>query len=210
MRLIIRDFKKVYDEVTVINKAGYAFEDSHVYGIVGRRNSGKTTLLSCIAGEVPLSGGYVRLDVCKKMQKTDYRNFALLSNESILPDYMTGGEYLEYCMRLHNRTDKVSVEELFLKMKLNKNIQDAFIKNYSPEEKLKLKLAAITIIEPEVILIDEPANMKVINNFIDIMRKGHIIIVTSDSEEKLPNGCDEVLLLNNGVIEGITREKNNA
>lgn len=113
-------------------------------------------------------------------------------------------------MRLHNRTDKVSVEELFLKMKLNKNIQDAFIKNYSPEEKLKLKLAAITIIEPEVILIDEPANMKVINNFIDIMRKGHIIIVTSDSEEKLPNGCDEVLLLNNGVIEGITREKNNA
>lgn len=210
MRLIIRDLKKVYDEVTVINKAGYAFEDSRVYGIVGRRNSGKTTLLSCIAGEVPLSGGYVRLDICKKMQKTDYRNFALLSNESILPDYMTGGEYLEYCMRLHNRTDKVSGEELFLKMKLNKNIQDAFIKNYSPEEKLKLKLAAITIIEPEIILIDEPANMKVINNFIDIMRKDHIIIVTSDSEEKLPNGCDEVLLLNNGVIEGIPREKNNA
>lgn len=210
MRLVIRDLKKIYDEVTVINRAGYAFEENRLYGIVGKRNSGKTTLLSCIAGEILLSGGYIRLDYSGRMQKTDYRNFALLSNDSILPDYMTGKEYLNYCMRLHNRTDVISQRDLFLQMKINKNIEDAYIKTYSPEEKLKLKLASIIIVAPEVILIDEPANIKVINNFIDIMRTDHIIIVTSDSEDKLPDGCDEILLLDNGVIEGMTREKDNA
>ena len=207
MRLIIRDLKKTYDEITIINKAGYAFESNKVYGIVGDRKSGKSTLLECIAGETAIDAGYIRLDIMASMKKCDYRDFGFVSNDNILPDYMTGQEYITHCLKVHNRqAEPEHIREIFSQAGIKDNMVGALIKAYSPEEKLKLKLLTIMIVEPPVILLDEPTNMRVINWFVERMNKGHIIIVTAETIEKLPDICHDILRLHNGVLEGVTKE----
>ena len=40
MRLIVRDLRKKFDDITVIDRAGYDFESGVVFGLTGSRGSG--------------------------------------------------------------------------------------------------------------------------------------------------------------------------
>ena len=78
MRLIIRDIRKKYNDLDIIDDVSYTFEAGRVYGITGGEGAGKTTLLKCICGDCRPDRGSVRIDYGRKMQRPVCAEFAFL------------------------------------------------------------------------------------------------------------------------------------
>lgn len=205
MRLIIRDIKKKFDEITVLNRAGYDFESGIVYGIAGARGSGRTTLLKCICTECVPDSGYVCLDTGIDIRKADYMDFGIVYDKPVLPEMLTGNQYIRYMLRLHEAGAE-DTAEYFRLAGISDELMDEYIGNYSDDEKQRLQFAGIMITSPAVILIDEPKsggrNNEMLKALVDRMKRTHIIIITSD-EGELPDGLvDELVMLKGGVLSG--------
>lgn len=205
MRLIIRDIKKKYDEVAVLNRVGYAFEPGLIYGIAGGKGAGKTTLLNCICGECVPDCGYVRLDTDGQFLKTDYMDFGIVHNEPVLPESLTGRQYVRYLINLH-KPDEDNEAEYFKQAGIADELMNEYIGDYSDEEKQRLQLVSIIITSPAVILIDEPdikgKMYAAIKEFVNNMKKSHIILIASDNYAQLEEIADEIIYLENGCLYG--------
>lgn len=201
MRLIIRDIRKKYNDLDIIDDVSYTFESGRVYGITGGEGAGKTTLLKCICGDCRPDRGIVRIDYGRKMQRPVCAEFAFLRKEGTLPEYMTVSEYENYCALLHNVTETGKAGRCMELMKLG-DIKDRLIKDTTDEERLRIRLAAVLISTPPVVMLDgiwDPAGEKG-RAFIENIRSGHIVIVTSDKPEVLEPVCDEIISLYGGKL----------
>lgn len=207
MKLLIRDLCKKYDDVTIIGKASYTFERGRVYGVVGAGKSGKTTFLGCIGREIRADSGSIIIENGGRFDKTDYNDFGFVKGEPILMEYMTGREYVNYCLRIHESEHRA--EEYFNMLGMSDDTLDKLIKKYTEGEKQALQMIEIMAVNPPVILMDEPfGDDKGIaaEEFIKVMKQERIIILTADSVDRVRDICDEVLVVNHGIIEGYDRK----
>lgn len=206
MKLLIRNLCKKYDEVTVIGNASYTFETGRVYSVLGAAKSGKTTLLDCIGREVVADSGSIGLegDFGAGVKKVDYVDFGFVTGEPMLTEYMTGRDYVRYCIRLHGG-DEGQIDGYFSLLGMGDDTLDMLIREYTDGEKQALQMIGIMAVDPPVILMDDPFGKDKGNAaqaFIEAMKSDHIIIMTADSIERAIAVSDELLILNHGAIEG--------
>ena len=55
----LKKVRKTFGEEEVLKELDWKMETGKVYGIVGNNGSGKTVLMKCICGFLPVSGGSV-------------------------------------------------------------------------------------------------------------------------------------------------------
>ena len=195
LKLVVDELKKKIDDVTVFSKISYEFESGRVYGVEAGDDTDASIFLSCICGQTRPDKGRVYFDVDDRRIQARYTDFSIFNNKVITPDYLTGGQYMDYCMRVHDNAlmDKDYYLEI---MQLEKSVKDILIKNYSDFEKQAMRLIGAMINGSDVIILDEKIyNKKVLGNFIDSMRKNHIIILSART--KAMNYCDETIRLEN-------------
>lgn len=53
---------KKYGAATVLNDVNISFEKGKIHGLIGRNGSGKTMLMKCICGFVPVTQGSVTVN----------------------------------------------------------------------------------------------------------------------------------------------------
>lgn len=53
---------KSFGETVVLSNVNIEFEKGKVHGLIGRNGSGKTMLMKCICGFVPLSSGQIMIN----------------------------------------------------------------------------------------------------------------------------------------------------
>ncbi|MEM8696618.1 MAG: ABC-F family ATP-binding cassette domain-containing protein [Pseudomonadota bacterium] len=134
-------------------------------GLFGRNGSGKTTLLNAIAGTVPSMHGTIAAD----------GKIGLLSQNSLSP-CSTVGDILgiaDHLARLEPiEAGTVVGDDLDLAdWTLSSRLEDAFdrlglpplemerpLSSLSGGERMRLKLAALLLPEPDILLLDEPTN----------------------------------------------------
>lgn len=206
MKLKIRDIRKSFDEVTILNGAGYTFESGKVYCISGIKDAGKTTLLKCISGEIVPDGGKVEIDDLRESFKPDYRYIGEIFANPVLPDFMTGAEYIKYCLDLHSAEEK-SAEEYLPAAGLDKETAGKLIHDYTDEQKFRLQLIILLITDPWIILIDEPFEGKkytesILKEFLCENKGRFITLIATDNTDAAGKICDEVVLLKKGVLTG--------
>lgn len=208
MRLIVRNLCKKYDEVTIIGNASYTFEQGRVYAVLGAAKSGKTTFLDCIGREATPDSGEIRLYGANGEKTADYADFGFVTKEPLLMEYMTGREYVRYCLRLHGSGEEM-IDKYFEMLGMGEDTLDMLIREYTDREKQALQMIVTMAVNSPVILMDEPfasSNKKAVKRFIDSMTAEHIIIMTADSLESVLEASDEILTINHGAVEGFTAD----
>ena len=215
MKLVIDNIEKSYGEKEVLKKASYTFEKGKIYGLLGRNGAGKTTLFNCISGELKYEGGSVSIiEDGQVAQQIDYRKVGYVFSEPVLPEFLTGYEFLKFYIDINkDKIEKLlTIDEYFDIIKINEDDRYRLIKGYSHGMKNKMQMVCLLITRPDVILLDEPLTSfdvvvaLEIKNLLKKMKRDHIIIFSTHILQLATDLCDEILVLNNCSLEEVDSE----
>lgn len=207
--LDLKDIKKSYDGVTVLDGIDLAINDGEIVSILGSSVSGKTTLLNIILGITESDSGKIIFDGedITDMSMED-RGFNIVFQDYALFPNLNAYQNIMYWLRNKpdiSTEDEVNdlIELLGLKEHLNKKIEQL-----SGGQKQRVALARTLVMKPKILLLDEP--LSALDGVIKESIKDRIktiakefnlttIIVTHDPEEAL-SLSDKVMILNRGKI----------
>ena len=191
MKLHIQNVKKTYDDKVVLKGGSAVFEQGKIYGLLGRNGSGKTTLFNCISHEIPCEGD-VLIEEHGELRKVEDRDIGYAYSSPILPEFMTGFEYIRFYMDIHAKEidSAKTIDSYFDLMRIVAEDRHRLIKGYSHGMKNKLQMLGFLISRPKIILLDEP-----LTSF------EHILIFSTHILQLARDLCDEIVLLHNGVLE---------
>lgn len=218
MKLVLDGVYKSFNTKKVLNDASFIFEKGKIYALLGRNGAGKTTIFNCISEEIEYDEGKIYIEDDNKKVRDDVEiGFAYA--EPILPEFLTGYEFIKFYIDIHKSTikDNKSVDEWLDLIKINKDDRKRLIKGYSQGMKNKLQMLTFIISKPPIILLDEPltsldvvAAHEIKQMLLD-MKDEHIIILSTHILQIAKDICDEVVLLNKGKLNAFENDNiNNA
>jgi ABC-2 type transport system ATP-binding protein len=177
-----------------------------VFGFLGPNGSGKTTTIRCLLGLVRPTAGSARLlgePVPSGLPRTIRRVGSVVETPALFPT-MTGRENL----RLLAAVDGIGrhrVDELLGTVGLADRAGET-VKSYSLGMRQRLGLAAALLKDPEVLILDEPANgldPAGIRETRRLLRRlgaeGRTVFVSSHILTEVEQTCDAVAILSRGV-----------
>ena len=204
-RLLIDHLRKAYGQQTVLAGASMIFEEGRIYSILGRNGAGKTTLFNCIHGDLPYEAGEIALLDDEAAHPLQFEEVGMVSASPVLPEYLTGYEFIHFFLKLHGRTER-SVEEWLQLVRIEPADYFKLIKSYSYGMKNKLQLLCCLIRKPKVILLDEPLSSFDILVSHDIkellisMKSEHIILMSTHILQLARDVSDDIVLLRDGQL----------
>ena len=149
----IRDLRKKYGAIPVLNGLSMDIEDGDVYGFLGRNGCGKTTTMNIICNIIPKDEGEITLGGGKPI-KVGY-----LPESPMIYRYTTAREYLEYiaaCSEWQGDVNK-RVAEVLEVVGLSKAANQR-AKGFSRGMTQRLGMGAAILGNPELLIFDEPTS----------------------------------------------------
>ena len=171
----VRNLTKKYRELIVIDNFSHTFDKGKVYGIMGENGAGKSTLFRCIAGIEPYDGSVF---------VSDNSQVGYMSDTPFYYSYVTGMEYIEFCLRAKGKDV-----------------------NSSMGMKKRLMLLTIMLQDNDIIIMDEPFNgidlagTIVLRQWLKEMKaEGKCVILSSHIVSAIADICDEITYIHKGKV----------
>jgi phospholipid/cholesterol/gamma-HCH transport system ATP-binding protein len=163
----IKDLKKSYGDNHVLDGFNMVLNEGENLVIMGKSGSGKSVMIKCLIGLEEHDSGTVVImgkDISELNQEEldDLRTeVGFLFQGSALYDSMTVRENLEFPLRRHKKKFGKINDTTPLVMEALENVGLAHTINLMPEElsggmKRRIALARTLILQPKIILYDEP------------------------------------------------------
>ena len=214
MKLVIKHLKKSFDKKKVLEDINFEFEKGKIYGLLGRNGAGKTTLFNCLNEDLDVDAGEFYIENNKKIEKMKPEDIGYVLSTPNVPEFLTGREFLKFFIEInHERIKNVkSTDEYFDFMKIDKDDRDKLLKDYSHGMKNKMQMLVNIISNPNVLLFDEPLTsldivvQEEMKQMLKEIKKDHIIIFSTHIMELALDLCDEIVILNKGVLEEVNKE----
>ncbi|MDF2821325.1 MAG: transporter ATP-binding protein [Clostridiales bacterium] len=214
MQLLLKDIHKKFGDKEVLKGATFTFEQGKIYGLLGRNGAGKTTLFNCLSGEIDLVSGESLINNNGIVTKLEFEDIGYVFSSPILPEFLTGYEFVKFYMEINKeKLDATKkIEDYFDLIKIDNEDRHRLIKGYSHGMKNKIQMLCFIIARPPVILLDEPLtsfDVVVALEIKKLLRKiknDHIIIFSTHILQLATDLCDEIVVLNNGVLEKVPSE----
>jgi putative spermidine/putrescine transport system ATP-binding protein len=210
--LSLEKISVAYDQHYILQDFNLSVEKGSLISLLGPSGCGKTTTLRLIAGFIEAKSGtfslngkdYTRVPVNKRNFGFVFQSYALFPHLSIYDNVAFG-------LRLR----KVSGAELDRRVRhiLDVVSLSGFEKRYPKElsggQRQRVAIARALVIEPELLLFDEPlsnldANLRV-NMRVEIRRiqqeLGITTVYVSHDQEECFSISDKVAIMNKGIIE---------
>ncbi|TVQ67515.1 MAG: ABC transporter ATP-binding protein [Balneolaceae bacterium] len=143
----------------VFSDVDFTFEPGRAVGIVGPNGSGKTTFLRVLSvNSFPTSGHVYWKETDIHKQPYHYlKEVGLVHDEESLPRHLTAMELLEWVLRSREQWSEDSKERIrHLLDRLALEQRDEPLGTYSTGMKKKVQIAAAFIIQPDLLILDEP------------------------------------------------------
>ena len=182
-----------------------AVPEGGVFGFLGPNGAGKTTTIRCLLGLVASTAGSCRLlgaDVGRDLPRVLGRVGAIVETPALFPT-MSGRRNLELLGRLQGIGPQ-RVTQTLERVGLAERADD-LVKRYSLGMRQRLGLAAALLKDPEVLILDEPANgldPAGIKEVRDLLRglgdEGRTVFVSSHLLPEVRQTCDRVAILARG------------
>lgn len=202
-----KDVHKSYGEKEVLKGISFDIPDGKIFGLLGPSGAGKTTLIKILTGQLDFEKGEAFV-LNKDVSKLDGKDKA---NIGIMMDQFGVYERLSCTDNLKIFADIYDIPKSRIKETLTLvGLEDAANKpasNLSKGMMVRLQLARVFLNTPSILFLDEPTTgldpmtQKLIHKIIlDKKRNGSTIFLTTHNMEEAAALCDEVALLNEGVI----------
>ena len=205
------DLHKIYNGFHAVNGLTVTVPQGSFYGFLGPNGAGKTTTIRMLMGLAQPDSGEIRMLGMKLPEDSlaIRKVIGLVPDDSLLFDYLTGGEYLELIGRLYGLQRALAKErgqELLGLFELQDNPRK-LIGEYSKGMRKRVAMAAALIHKPRLFLMDEPFEgvdavgarlMKDI--LLDQVRHGATVFLTSHVLEVVERLCTEVAIISHGKI----------
>ena len=217
MKLVIENVKKRFDKKEVLKGIDFEFEKGKIYGLLGRNGAGKTTLFNCLNEDLEIDEGSFYLVEDKQKRPMEAEDIGYVLSTPNVPEFLTGREFLKFFIDINEEhiTNLKSIDEYFELMKILEEDRDKLLKDYSHGMKNKMQMLVNIIMSPKVLLLDEPLTSfdvvvaEEMKNLLRSIKKDHIIIFSTHIMELALDLCDEIVVLNKGVLKPIEPDRKN-
>lgn len=213
MKLIIQDLIKNFDKKEVLKGINFEFEQGKIYGLLGRNGAGKTTFFNCINKDIDIDNGKFLLKDKENIREVTLEDIGYVLSTPTVPEFLTGREFLKFFLDINkkNIVNPKSIDEYFDFMKIDKEDRNKLLKDYSHGMKNKMQMLINIIANPKILLLDEPlTSLDVVvaeemKQLLKSIKSNHIIIFSTHIMELALSLCDEIVILNHGLLEEIDR-----
>lgn len=214
MELKLENIVKSFDNHEVLSDINFTFKKGDIYALLGRNGAGKTTLFNILAGEMEGDMGKTYISIEGEKRELTIDDLSYMYSDPILPEFLTGYEFIKFFMDINKDrlNEDLSIGDYFNIIKINEKDRHKLIKSYSQGMKNKLQMLMFVITSPPVILLDEPLTSLDVVVALEIkrllrdMRKNHIIIFSTHILQLARDLCDEIVVLNEGVLSLLDKE----
>ena len=198
-----RRIPKVKNELIALKNVSFDVKKGEVIGIIGSNGAGKSTLLKVISGVMkPTKGKAIINGVISPMIElgAGFDN-ELTARENI---YLNGA-ILGYSKKFLDEKfdDIVEFSEL-------RDFLDVPVKNFSSGMTAKLAFSIATIVNPEILIVDEILSVgdirfqeKSKGKMMEMIKGGTTVLYVSHSIQSIIDLCDRVIWLEHGEIQKI-------
>lgn len=208
--ITVKSATKQFKEAVVLNNISVTFEKGKVHGLIGRNGSGKTMLMKCICGIVPLTSGEISVNDKIIGKDTDIpKNVGvIIETPGFLPGYSAYSN-LKFLAAINNKISKEQIRNAIKSVGLNPDDKKK-VGKYSLGMRQRLGLAQAIMEDPDLLILDEPMNgldkdgVKDIRKYLlDLKNQGKTILIASHSAEDIDVLCDTVHEMDRGVMSKV-------
>lgn len=209
---IAYDYVTGAETVHALKNFSCDFSLGKMYAITGRSGSGKSTMLSLLAGfDLPKSGSIcVFGNDISSVDREKYRreNLGIIFQSYYLIPHLTVFENIRLAMEITSfpcEDYKKHISMLLNKVGLPENYASKNVTRLSGGEQQRVAIARAVSSDPTVILADEPTgnldneNAAMIFSILrELSSEGKCVIIVTHSQE-LAERCDLIIKINDGI-----------
>lgn len=214
MKLMIEELRRQFGTKEVLRGADFTFQQGRIYGILGRNGAGKTTLFRCLNGDIPVQGGRFCLE------EDDGRRRPLTAAElgyvtatPMVPDFLTAREFLRFFLEVNRVPEPREPDEYLDFMRIDREDRGKLMKDFSHGMKGKMQLLVNLLADPTVLLLDEPlTSLDVVaaeemKQLLRRIRGEHIILLSTHLLDLALDLCDDIVILQGGLLQQVQRQE---
>ena len=195
--------KKEKNEFWALSDVNFEVKKGEVVGFVGSNGAGKSTLLKVIAGVMKPTNGNIEVygNICPMIELGAGFDMELTARENIFLNGAVMGYSKEF---IEAKFDEiVEFSEL-------KDFLDVPVRNFSSGMVARLAFSIATIVDPEILIVDEILSVgdiafqqKSENKMRSMIGGGTTVLFVSHSIEQIKKMCDRAVWLDHGHVKMI-------
>lgn len=212
--LEIKNVSVLIKDRFLVKNISFSLQSGDCFGIIGADHSGKTSLIKVISGSLPITEGQILIDDTdlatnpKIVQKV-----GICLDPPVFFKYQTVFDNMKYLAMLSGIDDKEKIINILNKFHLADKMKTrVFFLSYF--EKKLMALALAFLIEPILLLLDEPFKslppnqVEDIRKYIHEIRKnGTAVLISSQNLESIEYDCDKFIFMENKSIKEILTQE---
>lgn len=206
----IENVTKKFGTDIVLSGINVSMEQGNVYGFSGNNGSGKTVLMKCICGFLPVTKGTIRVGGRVIGTEIDFpENLGvIIETPGFLPN-LSGMRNLQVLADLNRKIGTNEVRSAMERVGLSPDLKKP-VANYSLGMRQRLGIAQAIMEDPEFLILDEPFNgldkhgvADIRTLLLNLKKRGKTIILASHNSEDIRILCDKVYEMDGGVMKEV-------
>ena len=147
------------------------------------------------------------------VRDTQAEDIGYVLSTPTVPEFLTGREFLKFFIEINEKTirNPRTIDEYFEFMKIEPEDRDKLLKDYSHGMKNKMQMLINIIAQPNILLLDEPlTSLDVVvaeemKQLLRSLKTDRVTIFSTHIMELALDLCDEIVILNHGVLEVVDK-----
>lgn len=212
-KIEVKNVSEKIGKRTILNDVSFEVYEGDICGFIGPNGAGKTTMIRVVTNLITPTKGEVNINGANvvKERKTALLKLGAIVEEPIFFPYMSGRKNLQNLAMLNpgmSKSEQREKVEEVLKIVDLKDRGDDKVKTYSLGMKQRLGIAQALLNNPEIIILDEPANgldpmgMRDLRELIFKLQKEKNItfFISSHLLDELQQLCNRFIVINEGKL----------
>jgi ABC-2 type transport system ATP-binding protein len=207
--LNVKNLSKRFAEYQAVDSISLEVQRGEIFGFLGPNGAGKTTTIKMLAGLLKPDTGLITingLDLAKTPEECK-RLTGYIPDRPFLYEKLTGMEFLSFIAGLYGKeTERVEQQaQKLLELFDLVPWQDFLIESYSHGMRQKLIITAAFMLEPPLIIVDEPMvgldpkSARIVKElFKEHADQGSAVFLSTHSMEVAEELCDRISI----IVEG--------
>jgi ABC-2 type transport system ATP-binding protein len=208
----IHELTKRYGEFVALDSLSLTLERGSILGFIGPNGAGKTTTIRILVGLTRPTSGSARIAGadCVRDARKVRRLVGYMPDKFGSYDNMRVREYLDFFGAAYGigRRDRRAKIDQVLETTNAVWMQDRYVESLSHGMQQRIGIARTLLHDPEVLILDEPANgldpqarIEMREILLRLAEEGRTLIVTSHILPELARICDRVAIVAEGQLK---------